>query len=137
MPESDAWSVISTQTLPADGGDIVGGQLRGDKVPRPSLVSVTNSSRVGGNCWKAMLGVCRKAMLGVCRKAMLGVCRKVMLGVCWKAMLGVCRKAMLGVCRKAMLGVWIQGIASLSPFLIGRTFVRKHSWEYSANKVDS
>ena len=53
------------------------------------------------------------------RKAMLGVYRKAMLGVYRKAMLGVYRKAMLGVCRKAMLGVWIQGTASLSPFLIG------------------
>ena len=90
MPESDARSVISTQAFPADGGDIVGGQLRGDKVLRNGR----------------------------------------------KAMLGVCRKAMLGVCRKAMLGVWIQGIASLSPFLIRRTFVRKHC-EHSANKVGS
>ena len=30
-----------------------------------------------------------------------------------------------------------QGTEALSPFLIGRTFVREHSWEYSANIVGS
>ena len=28
-------------------------------------------------------------------------------------------------------------LRSLSPFLTGRTFVREHSWEYSANIVGS
>ena len=30
-----------------------------------------------------------------------------------------------------------EGICRLSPFLIGRTFVSEHSWEYSANIVGS